>query len=536
MRLSAPRAAHQREGHERFTLDVILAEEAAVLDLVDARDDRARLWDCDDRDPDTAALSADQARAVRNIAAITVAGAAAVRRRPARARPPRCARCAPPRTAATPSVLVLAPTGKPSTSRCAEAPATRATPSPKPYSCSRQRRAAAAAEHGGRGRRGRHGRHRRPTPPPRRPPPQARVKTVLVGDAHQLAPVKARGGMFDHLCTDLPWTQHLSEVWRMRDPQNATPPSPCATATRPRYAARCACISSHDRLHSGDQIAMATDALPPTAPTSPQGKDALLVCDTKEMADALNQRLHHDTIPADAADRDRWPRSAHRGRGSDLDPPQRPHRRARHQPPESRTPSTWCATATAGASSTSTPNTGRHRRRRLDDDAGACSPGDYLREHVTLGYAGHRALRPRRHHRHHPRRARRHHHPQPALRRHDPRPRHQHRLPLPPPHRTRIPTRPTRLLHRCGAATPMEPPKRSELIASTGEAPVTAHDYATRTAGSALPTTVQHLMQRREMDTHGDWSNTERRNRKRVRWPRIRASPFQACQPQSQRQ
>ena len=45
----------------------------------------------------------------------------------------------------------------------------------------------------------------------------AGTKTVLVGDPHQLAPVKARGGMFAQLCADLPWTQRLSEVWRMRD-------------------------------------------------------------------------------------------------------------------------------------------------------------------------------------------------------------------------------------------------------------------------------------------------------------------------------
>ena len=64
MRLTAPRAAHQREGHERFTLDAILHEEAAVLDLVDARNDRAMLWIKDD---DTAHLSADQKRAVENI-------------------------------------------------------------------------------------------------------------------------------------------------------------------------------------------------------------------------------------------------------------------------------------------------------------------------------------------------------------------------------------------------------------------------------------------------------------------------------------
>jgi uncharacterized protein YecE (DUF72 family) len=57
MRLTAPRAAHQREGHERFTLDRILAEEKAVLDVVDARDDRSILWI---KDEDTAGLSAEQ--------------------------------------------------------------------------------------------------------------------------------------------------------------------------------------------------------------------------------------------------------------------------------------------------------------------------------------------------------------------------------------------------------------------------------------------------------------------------------------------
>ena len=57
MRLTAPRQKHQREGHERFTLSRILAEEVAVLDLVDARDDRAQLWV---KDEDTRGLSADQ--------------------------------------------------------------------------------------------------------------------------------------------------------------------------------------------------------------------------------------------------------------------------------------------------------------------------------------------------------------------------------------------------------------------------------------------------------------------------------------------
>jgi hypothetical protein len=66
----------------------------------------------------------------------------------------------------------------------------------------------------------------------------ANAKTVLVGDAHQLAPVKARGGMFAQLCNGLPWTQRLTEVWRACvTPRNAPPPSPYATAGPPPCAA-----------------------------------------------------------------------------------------------------------------------------------------------------------------------------------------------------------------------------------------------------------------------------------------------------------
>jgi conjugative relaxase-like TrwC/TraI family protein len=44
MRLTSPRQKHEREGHERFTLDLILEEEVAVLDLADAHDHRSQLW------------------------------------------------------------------------------------------------------------------------------------------------------------------------------------------------------------------------------------------------------------------------------------------------------------------------------------------------------------------------------------------------------------------------------------------------------------------------------------------------------------
>src|SRR5699024_10755077 len=125
-------------------------------------------------------------------------------------------------------------------------------------------------------------------------------KTVLVGDAHQLAPVKARDGMFAQLCEDLPWTQKLSEVWRMHDPQERSSslavrdggPAPVRRAVE--------WYRGHDRLHTGDPIAMAADALLAYRADVAAGKDALLICDTKEMADALNRRIHDDTISSQA--------------------------------------------------------------------------------------------------------------------------------------------------------------------------------------------------------------------------------------------
>jgi hypothetical protein len=45
---------------------------------------------------------------------------------------------------------------------------------------------------------------------------------------------------------------------------------------------------------------MAADALTAYRADTAAGNDALLICDTTDMADALNQRLHHDTIDPDA--------------------------------------------------------------------------------------------------------------------------------------------------------------------------------------------------------------------------------------------
>jgi conjugative relaxase-like TrwC/TraI family protein len=382
IRLTAPRAAHQREGHERFTLDAILEEEAAVLDLVDARDDRAQLWI---KGGDTAALSPDQKRAVENIG-----------RSPWLVQP----LCAPAGAGKTTSmralraaahrrhrgtVVVLAPTGK------AVDVAVREGAGDQGYTIAkalqllrnsqldlgpntlvvvdeaamvgtsdlRQLLAATTA---------------------------ASAKTVLVGDEYQLAPVKERGGMFAQLCTDLPWTQRLSEVWRMHDPAERTASLALRDGGPQQIRDAVDWYSMHDRLSCGDQITMAADALNAYVADTAAGRDALLVCDTTDMATALNQRMHNQRLDRDAPTV-AGARGQRIGVGDviisrhndatieicDPDPDVRAVGSVRNG-------NRW---RVAGID----PKTNRVAAERLDDRARVVFDGPYLREHVSLGYA-----------------------------------------------------------------------------------------------------------------------------------------------------
>jgi AAA domain len=296
IRLTAPRAAHQREGHARFTLDRILAEEVAVLGLVDARNVRAVLRI---KEGHTAGLSADQARAIRNIAESPwlVQPLAA----PAGAGKTTSLRAlrATARDFYNRRVLVLAPTGQAvdvavregagdtgmtiatalkdlRESRLRLHPNTLVIVDEAAMVGTSELRELLAAT------------------------TAAGVKTVLVGDAHQLAPVRARGGMFAQFCADLPWAQQLCEVWRMRDPEERS----ASLALRdggpaPRRRA-IDWYRTHGRLHRGDPVTMAHDVVNAYAADINAGKDALLVCDTTEMCDALNRRIHDAKVHADA--------------------------------------------------------------------------------------------------------------------------------------------------------------------------------------------------------------------------------------------
>jgi conjugative relaxase-like TrwC/TraI family protein len=382
VRLTAPRAAHQREGHERFTLDAVLEEEAAVLDLVDARDDRAMLWINDD---DTAHLSPDQKRAVESIGRspwlIQPLSAPAGAGKTTSMRALRAAA----HRRINGTVLVLAPTGKAVDVAVREGAGDHGYTIAKALHLVRGNQLALnrqtlvivdeAAMVG--------------TGDLRQlltATTAAGAKSVLIGDAHQLAPVKARGGMFAQLCTDLPWTQHLSAVWRMRDPDERAASLALRNGGPASVRRAIGWYRTHDRLHCGDQIAMAADALAAYQADTAAGKDALLVCDTTEMADALNQRLHHDTIATDAPTV-----TAARGhriavgdliltRHNDASIPLRNTDDPAAENAPVRNGQRWCVTHI-------NPDNNRIIARRLDDNTLGAFFNDYVREHITHGYA-----------------------------------------------------------------------------------------------------------------------------------------------------
>jgi conjugative relaxase-like TrwC/TraI family protein len=383
VRVSAPREAHHREGHEMFTVDAVIAEEQRIFDMIDAVDNRARL---DVRAADLTGLSADQARAIVNLAASphlvqplqAPAGAGKTHSLQAlRAAAHRAGK----------DVLVLAPTGKAVDEAMRGGAGDRGLTVVKALKLIEEKHLQVdrrtvivvdeAAMVG--------------TPELRRlldASTSARAKMVLVGDAYQLSPVKARGGMFENLCEDLPWSQRLSEVWRMRDAGERDASLALRSGRGNRLRKAIGWYRTHDRLHTGDQVAMAADATTAYITARTQGKDVAILCDKWEIADAINQRLgDHFTNPNTASvvvARDQRVRVgdlilSRRNDATLTVEPGGPHRRDRID--QVRNGNRWRVVNID-------PQRGRIAAQRLTDQACVIFEGDYLREHLTLGYAG----------------------------------------------------------------------------------------------------------------------------------------------------
>ena len=384
VRVSATRDAHHREGHELFTVDAVIAEEQRIFDMIDAADARARL---DVRAADLHDLSADQARVIVAIADSPYlvqplqapAGAGKTHSLGA-------LRAAAHRT--NKDVLVLAPTGKAVDEAMRDHAGDRGLTVAKALQLIDDnqlwidRRTVIVVDEAS----------MVGTPELRRlleASTGAHAKMVLVGDAYQLSPVKARGGMFEHLCEDLPWSQRLSEVWRMRDPEERDASLALRSARGNRLRKAVGWYRNHDRLHTGDPIAIAADATTAYIAARAEGKDVAILCDRWDIADAINQRLHdwytNPDAPSVEVARDQQVRAGDliltRHNDATLTVEPGSHGRRGDRVDQVRNGNRWRVV------SVDAENT-RIAAERLTDRARAIFEGDYLREHITLGYAG----------------------------------------------------------------------------------------------------------------------------------------------------
>jgi len=145
---------------------------------------------------------------------------------------------------------------------------------------------------------------------------------------------------------------------------------------------------THDRLHTGDQIAMAAEATTAYLTARAEGKDVAILCDSWEIADAINQRLHDHFTAADAPSvpvaRDQRVRAgdlilSRRNDATLTVEPGTQHRRG-ERIDQVRNGNFWRVFDVDA-------ERGRIVAERLTDAAQVVFEGDYLREHITLGYA-----------------------------------------------------------------------------------------------------------------------------------------------------
>jgi len=387
VRISDPRERHQREGTERFTVDAVIVEEEKIFGLVDHTDNRARLWS-DARDLD--GLSEDQARAVVAISESPFlvqplsapAGAGKTHSLKAlRAAAHRAGK----------EVLVLAPTGVAVDQAVRDGAGDRGLTVAKFLGevddgrlTLNQRTLVVVDEAGMVG-----------TPDLRRlleATTAAGAKTVAVGDPHQLEPVAQRGGMFERLCEDLPWSQRLSEVWRQRDPAERDASLALRDAGGNTLRKAVGWYREAGRLHTGGAVAMAEDATRAYIDARTAGADVAVLCDRWEVANAINQKLQahyagEEKGPAVAIGRGDQHAHDQQARAGDIivthrnDPTiEVQDATGRQAADQVRNGNRW---EVAGVDA----ERGRIATRRLSDGARAVLEGDYLREHVSLGRA-----------------------------------------------------------------------------------------------------------------------------------------------------
>ena len=191
--------------------------------------------------------------------------------------------------------------------------------------------------------------------------------------------------MFEQLCDELPWSQRLSEVWRMRDPEERDASLALRSAHGNRLRKAVGWYRNHGRLHTGDPVAMATDALEPTWHDRAAGKECPAglrhLGDGRRTEPAPTRHPRRGMGPVRAAARDQ---TIGVGDSSSVDattPPSsvRPGPGADIGADQVRNGNRWRVAAIDPRRTASPPSGSPIRPARVRSD--------YLRQHVTLGYA-----------------------------------------------------------------------------------------------------------------------------------------------------
>lgn len=128
----------------------------------------------------------------------------------------------------------------------------------------------------------------------------ADARIVLVGDPHQYSAVKARSGMLATLAHELPDAVELSEVFRQQDPAERAASRGLRDGDESAVERAADWYAEHGRLSAGSVPAMLTDALEAWHSDAQAGWESLLVADSNDTVDALNvaaqQRMIADGV------------------------------------------------------------------------------------------------------------------------------------------------------------------------------------------------------------------------------------------------
>lgn len=207
----------------------------------------------------------------------------------------------------------------------------------------------------------------------------AGARVVFVGDPHQYGAVKQRSGMLATLAYELPDTVELTEVFRQKNIQEREASKWLRDGNEADIERAADWYADNGRLHSGNRSAMIEDVLTAWAADVDAGKDALMVASTREDVAELNRLAQHisGTCLADSS-------SAAAADGQVFEGDIILTRRNSYQITNSageplRNGQRWTVTSCDEGNVVATS---------LDDPQVSITlPADYVKEHVTLGYA-----------------------------------------------------------------------------------------------------------------------------------------------------